>query len=360
MADLFDSVDVQTYPAVDHRVIIRPSVRRPIGALRRIGDMKADIEQDYEKLCERCGELTEPGAACTTSPVDLKAREDYFQCACGMPDSTSTALAKLEAEVRGEDDSSWILYLDDNRVFVDKYSLSILMAHATDRKEMLLFRSNTSSSEAQRLYKKKVFSQSELEGVGYLFHASALDIIERKGLRCDAWRTLNSLSSHLRLKWVDAVPTVSHPLQRHLPLLSAEDFKLTVVLYESPMHPSWTKSALDVLQSPALASLIQEVVVASFDAKTSSVKSEARVVTMTQGTGLVELAPLVETEGVLLLSDNVVLDKVRVAKLHTSSIGVTKVLHRPHWSQCLRFGLTILCAWSVFSPRQTKTTFRPP
>lgn len=309
-SDLVRTIDAQTYPAVEHFVAARPSIQLPpSNVVRRLANLNADIEGEYAQLCDACGNLGEVGAACTTPPSDPSDRVVYFECACSAPDSTYTALYDLDS-MAGEDEGGWVLYMDDNKVFVDRFSLALLMAEADDETQLLMFRSNTTTNEADFDYRRKVLSPSEMEGVGLLFHTSALDVMDWDGTRCGRWAAFSQLSSRLRIKWLDIVPTMTHPLHHHLPHLGAEDFKLTAIVFESRSRPTWSNSAVDALVGDGFKTLVKEVIVLSFDTQAGAYDDAVRVISPTPGSGLAQISKLVKTEGVLLLHDDVTLDKV--------------------------------------------------
>lgn len=310
---MVDTIDFQTYPSISHYIAVRPSANIPSSTVNRLEiDLEADLEGDYAALCERCGALTDEGDACSVPPRGLEARREYWECACGVPDPSIATMYDLDA-LAGDSDPGWVLYLNDDKTFVDVHSLSLLMAQVDDEKELILFRSNTTTNEADFDHRRKVVPRSEMEGVGFLFHSSNLDATDWDGFHCGISSTFRSLSKRLRMKWIDLVPTMTHPLQRHLPQTLPDDFKTTVVLFETQGRISWAPTVIEVMQSQEMSPLVKDVVVLSIDTAQGAYGPNVKVVNPSAGSGLAEITALVDTEAVLLLSDSIQLDKVSLA-----------------------------------------------
>lgn len=305
--DLVDSVAEQTYPHLLH-VLAKPAgLDLEHTEVMRIDlDVESDLEGDYAGLCERCGALAEPGFPCDTPPTDLAARKDYLDCYCSSPDSTSNATRALEGLVSR---TSWILYLNDDRLFASSDSLALLMAQVDSPDQVVVFRANSSTRDQEFEAGRKTGRSALLES-GFVFHSTHLDLSHPGDDRCGRARTLENLSTRLALKWVDAVPLIAHPLARHRPALSPAAFRITVLLFESVEQPSWLPIMLDELRGEGMRYLIDTVVVLSSDREPGTL-DDVRIVNLTTGSGLEELGGLAKTDGVLLLSDSIRLDKVR-------------------------------------------------
>ncbi|GAA6060044.1 hypothetical protein JCM10212_001041 [Sporobolomyces blumeae] len=315
-ADLVDSLDAQTYPIITQAIAVSPGVDVPAASFDRDEtELRGSVEDDYDELCSRCGPLAGPGG-CTTPPQDSRERKAYFDCACSTPDSTALSMYDLEAF--GSQAEGWILYLDDDKTFVSPSSLSLLMAEIDSTEELVVFRSNTTTGDHAFDFRKKILPRSSMDGIGYLFHSSHLPLTQWSATtRCGKWATFTSLAAKLRIKWIDLVPTMSHPLRRHLPETPSEVFKMTVIVLETQGRASWTTRLLDRLQEPELLNLVAEVVVASVDKTEDDYEPGVKVVRLSPGSGLAELGGLAESEKVLILSDSVFLDKAALTSLLT-------------------------------------------
>ncbi|GAA6004321.1 uncharacterized protein JCM10292_001423 [Rhodotorula paludigena] len=317
-ADQVDSLSSQSYSSVQQAIAFRKdAVDVPTLPYERLElDLPADPAQEYDVLCERCGSLAADGETCSSPPTDPGARKAYFDCVCALPDGNAQVMYDLE--VHGRDTNGWVLYLDDSKLFVEPDSLSLLMARVDSPEHLVLFRSNTTSREQEYTFRQKVLPRSPLDGVGFLFHSSHLDLTAwSDDSRCGRWATLNRLASRLRLKWIDLVPTMEHPLQRHLPTTPAEAFKVSVVILETQGRISWTPLLLEFFQQPELEPLVADVVIASVDSESDVYGPEAVVVNPTVGSGLSELSELVSSDNVLLISDSVSIDKSVLTALLT-------------------------------------------
>ena len=321
---MVDSLESQTYPNITQAIALRPEADVPSTSFdREEFELRGSNKEDYEEMCARCGKFGE-GNDCTTPPRDLEERRQYFACVCSSPDSTAPVMYELEASASQTE--GWILYLDDDKTFVSSTSLSLIMAEVGSTEELVVFRSNTTDGFEEEIdFGKKILPKSTMDGIGFIFHSSHLPHTQWSAKsRCGKWATFTSLASVLRIKWIDLVPTITHPLQRHLPSTPAEDFKVTVVVLETPGRKSWTTTLLDRLQEPELLTLVADIVVASID-KTESDYADnegIKFINPSSGSGLAEIAEVVETESVLLLSDNVYLDKVGSRKIHAFACSI--------------------------------------
>ncbi|GAA5987993.1 hypothetical protein JCM11641_005974 [Rhodosporidiobolus odoratus] len=319
-ADLTDMLEAQTYPKISHAVALREEVDLPELSFQQDRvELPADPADEHALLCERCGEFAADRQSCSTPPADEALHRQYFRCVCSLDDGNALVMYELEAAAtQSDEDGGWILYLDDSQTLVAPESLSLLMAEVDSIDQLVLFRSNTSSGGQDSLFRQKILPRSPLDGVGFLFHSSNLDLTEwSSSSRCGRWATLSRLTSRLRLKWIDLVPVIDHPLQRHLPHAPPEDFKLSVVVLETQGRISWTALLLETLQTPELAPLVKEIVVASIDTPAGSYGIDIAVVKLDVGSGMTELASLVEGDRVLLLSDSILLDKPALTSLIT-------------------------------------------
>lgn len=316
--DLFDSIDTQTYPTITNFVAGRESANLPpSSSIRETVAIEANLEADYAALCTSCGSLAEPGEACTTPPTDLNRRRKFYDCLCRAHDSSEAGMYDLDAlalDIAGSPDSGgpgWILYLNDDHTFVARDSLSLLMAEVEDKNHLIVFRSNSSSGTQDVAYGKKVLPRSNLDGVGFIFHSDHLEHTAWDGTRCGMWTTFESLSNHLVVKWTDVIPTMQHPLQRHLPRTPASDFKVSVVILESPGRISWTAFLIEAMQAIELETLVSEIVVLSTTNEDGAYGLGVKVINPSKRSGLAEVAAAVASERTLLLRDDVALDKVR-------------------------------------------------
>ncbi|KAM0789308.1 hypothetical protein ACM66B_000147 [Microbotryomycetes sp. NB124-2] len=316
--DFVRSVDAQSYPSIKHYVAAPASLTlapSKNNVTREEIDLEGDVVGDYAALCEQCASVRQPGAACTKPPNEGRDRRRFFDCLCEAPDSTTPSVKLLEALVSDSADS-WVVHVDDDRLFVDEHSVARLMATVESDRELIVFRSNSSSREADFVFHKKTFGRSELDGLGFMFHSSVIDATHWSRQRCDIWRTFNNLAQLLRIRWIDLVPTVEHPLQRHLPHTTAANLKVTVVVLETPNRPTWTSRLVAALKDRSFDGLVAQILVATTAAASGDHDDVSRIV-LEQGSGLVGIAEHVKTEGVLLISDSIVLERAALHSLMT-------------------------------------------
>ena len=315
--DLIESIESQSYSNIVH-FVSRPSSMdlRETEVPREEIISTSDFAGDYRRVCEECVGLYEENGSCTTAPRDSERRRKFEKCLCSTKDSTTADLFELEREATVGDESSWILYMNDDSLFAHPRSLAHLMAEIESPSQIVLFRSNTSSAAQKTQYRKKVFGESEMEGVGFIFHSDLLGGGEDEwdGRRCGRSRLFARISSRtgVTLKWTSLVPIVSHPLARFPPTIPSESFKLSIFLFETPSRPRWLGSILEDLRSTSFEGLVKEVVVISEETKEEGIFGKGvKSVVVSPGSGLRELGGAVKEGAVLFLSDSIRIDKVR-------------------------------------------------
>lgn len=271
-------------------------------------DSSGNLEEDYAALCAKCGHLAASPDSCHLPPIASSDRKAYFECFCSVPDSTAIDRAELDKLAISE---GWIIYLDDDHMFTSPVSLSYLMATISTKDQLVVFRSNSTSRSQELNYGKKTIGRGEMEGMGFMFHSSKLELIEWKDKeRCQISRNFAKLSNSLRIKWIDLVPTIQHPLARHRPQIHPNDFRITVILFESLENSLWLEEVVFGLLERSFATLIEEIVVISKDREPDSFSDLVRIVNIDAGAGLAKLGGLSTTSGVLILRDSIQPNKV--------------------------------------------------
>jgi hypothetical protein len=321
-ADLVDSIESQSYPAIAHKAAVPEGVTLPLTKVYReeVPIIGLNATEDYLFLCEQAGHLVDEEMACNVPPDEPQRRAAYFERACRTYDSSATSMFDLDAIATH---TGWILYLDDDKLFMASDSLALLMAEINSPSELIVFRSYTHNQAEAWDYKKKLLPKTDFGAIGFAFHSSSIELTAWRDTRCEGMMaTFENLSKTLSMRWVEVIPTVEHPLQRHLPKYAAEDFRVTVVVFETQGRVSWSAHLIEMLQHPELSTLVAEIIVASVDSEEGTFGADVRVVNLGAGSGLVEIGALINTDGVLLMSDDIQLDKVRpslvfLARHHT-------------------------------------------
>lgn len=308
--DLVDSVGSQSYANIQH-IVARPETQ--VLAVTNVSTMavalEADLSADYALLCKTCSSLAASSdpLSCHVPPTTLVERRAYFDCACELPDSTTSSRYSLNAFASP---GGWILWLDDDRMFVARDSLAHIMAAVDAPNQMIVFRANTTSNAQEANYKKKLMPSGELEGTGFLFHSSHMGLRGWYGNRCGISSLFDTLAKTLQIKWLDTVPVIEHPLMRHRYTYAEEDLRVTIVIFHTRDNVHWWGDVVADLRGSTYASLVKEVVILSSDLKSGMLGEGVRIVNPLAGSGLLGAAGLASTAGVLLLSDSVKLNKV--------------------------------------------------
>lgn len=271
-SDLIDSISSQIYPYITH-LVSKPSTL----SLRTTDVYRYDLES-------------------TSTLQQDSARNELEELAKG-----------------------WILYLNDDRLFASTSSLAHLMARIDHKDQLLTFRSNNSDHNEVKWFKKKSFGQESLDSLGFLFHSDHLELINPSSRQGGLASKFEALSQRLSIKWIDLVPTISHPLLHHLPQRLLSDFKVSIFLFETSSRPSWLSKSLELLKAPAFANLIEEIIVVSEEREAGSLGEGVLVLNLTPGFGMMELAGISRTAGVLLLSDSIFISKVSPIQAHEST-----------------------------------------
>lgn len=310
-ADLVDSLASQSYSNLRHGISKSPdtALDPSVSTVDTVFiDTSSNVEKDYAALCTKCRHLANSTTddSCHLSPSDPLEARAFARCLCTSTDSTALSREDLNALVVTP---GWILYLDDDRLFVHSHSLAHLISGIDSTDQLVVFRSNATSTIQELDYEEKILTRGELDGLSYIFHSSYLNLTSWDSYRCGLFRNFEILSRGLRITWTDLVPVIQHPLARHRPGRSAQEFRITVLIFETSENPSWLEEIVEDMTSVMFKTLVKEVVVVSRDRIDGSLGPSVRIKRVAAGTGLSSLAGIADG-GILLLSDSIRLDKV--------------------------------------------------
>ncbi|SCV69908.1 BQ2448_1302 [Microbotryum intermedium] len=321
--DFYDSFDQQTYPNRKQFVVAKEGAALPPpGPKRDVLSVTFDLDADQDRLCHKCGHLaaTVPGLtgarSCELSPLDSIAKKRYWDCACSAADSTAPLMYDLDALVIDDGSRGWVMYLDDDKLLADRDAIAHLMAQIDTENDLIVFRANTTATHGIRFdLGKKMITRSDIGTIGFLFHTSHLENNSWTATRCSMWETFSRLSRHSRVKWVDLVPVIDHPLQHHLmrPKFAAHDlFASSIVVLETLGGlTQWTEQLVSSLLDPSQSifrSDVSMLTVDTYEKRPYTRKVEIRAAKA--GKGLAQISALGTSPRVLILADSVRLDKV--------------------------------------------------
>ncbi|KAM0749285.1 hypothetical protein T439DRAFT_315519 [Meredithblackwellia eburnea MCA 4105] len=306
--DLVDSIETQTYPVVEHLAAVRDDFELySTTAVRTTWSLNTDsIVADNDELCDKCGTLARRPVSCEIPPEGGPERQAFFDCYCQTSDSTSRVRYELEALI---EDPGWILYLDDDKIFSSPNAIAHLMSRADNENDLILFRSETPQGDESVEFQKKIIPRSNLDGLGFLFHSSHLDLTDWNDSRCGTWTVLDRLTQRLTMKWTDFIPTMTHPLHQRVHADPPMDISLTLVISESPDHPSWLPELLEKWDTQTFRTIVNETIVLTINSEQGMFGDDVKVIKPKPGSGVVDAVEFVTSAGVLLLSDSLYLDK---------------------------------------------------
>ncbi|SCZ89792.1 BZ3500_MvSof-1268-A1-R1_Chr9g10596 [Microbotryum saponariae] len=359
--DFYDSFDQQTYPNRKQFVVAQEGVTLPpAGPKREVLSVTFDLDADRDRLCHKCGHLaaTDPGLtgakSCSLPPLDPIAKKRYWDCACGAADSTAPLMYDLDALVIDENSRGWVLYLDDDKLFADRDSIAHLMAQIDTENDLIVFRANTTANHGVRFdLGKRMIARSEMDTIGFLFHSSHLGKNSWTATRCSMWETFSRLSRHSRVKWIDLVPVINHPLRHHLirpKILSHDLFGSSVVVLETLGGlTQWTEQIVLSLLDPSQAILRSDVSMLTVDVyEKRPYARKVKIRAAKAGRGLSQISTLGTSPRVLILADSVRLDKVSLDTLDAVCLGCSYSLS--YLSVSLQSALTSLLTYALDEP----------
>ena len=166
------SVKKQTYPHVRHIVC-------------------ADDEESYEYAKDKVSDIIR---------VERKPRREEY----GWRHSPYNLYCnKLMEEVT----EGWVMFLDDDEIFLNKNSLVNIMEHAQDEDDLLIWKIQFPRAVIPGpAFGKGVFP-CQIDANCYMFHSKHIWAAQWDEVKESDYRVANKLSSFLNIKWIDRVLT---------------------------------------------------------------------------------------------------------------------------------------------------------
>ena len=92
--------------------------------------------KDFDAMepCEKCGASPERG--CGNAPYDTDLRNKFLDCYC----KTSYPMNGYMQHLHDRVDNGWVVYLDDDNLFMDQYGIANALANARSKSDLLLWR----------------------------------------------------------------------------------------------------------------------------------------------------------------------------------------------------------------------------
>jgi Glycosyl transferase family 64 domain/Glycosyl transferase family 8 len=265
--EMTDSIREQTYPAIRHLVLTDDAA-----SLSYMADVPDAVLVDSlvhrfhpEEVCDKCADLSSGGGSCASAPSleRPEERQAFFDCYCNTSYPMNEYMNTLQKRVL----DGWIMYLDDDNLLQDAFSISELMGHVASTGELVAFRSTLGRVTPHEYNFGKRVVMGDFDSSNFLFHSSHLKRASWPGTRCGDFKVGSSLSRHLPIRWIDSSFIQSNPLRDALGGLGQrQEFSrvgLTVVITSymtTGWRPLWVKESIELYLGGDMVGLVAKVI----------------------------------------------------------------------------------------------------
>lgn len=228
-------------------------------------------EFDAMEPCDRCG--ASPAKGCGNAPYEPAARIAFLDCYCqtSYPMNGfvlfvlgSNSLLRFGGLVRYVDvlntqaRQGWVVYLDDDNMFLNPYGLSLALIHARSTSDLILWRAKLGRMVPlpEHWAASKVY-RGDIDSANFMFHTSHKGLTRWGDTRCGDFRTVSSLSNVLHLRWLNRSVIGANPMRQALGGLGLRgEFgsKVTVVITSCTtkgFRPTWLRRTIEEYLSEA-------------------------------------------------------------------------------------------------------------
>ena len=274
---------------------------------------------DPTEPCTKCGASKEKHCANAPSMNTVDKRKAFLNCYCNTSYPMNKYMNNLHNEIVSNNLSGWIVYLDDDNLIADRYSISDALAHATNTSQLLMWRSHLQRVTPSNQNWERII-MGDVDASGFMFHSSHIQYTKWENKRCSDYWTLASLSAHCIPIWINNEYVIAHPLRvSGLGMRGDINNKLTVVIttYNSNgLRPLWVRDIIATYSSEEMSSVVHKVILVWNNPTTnvSNYFNNSNVVILSMAKNSlnnrwIETLRHIETDAVLNLDDDLMIDK---------------------------------------------------
>ena len=306
------SVREQTHPFISHLVTAdNDKSQQYLTDLNMTYTRVTRLPFDHEEPCRLCSNCA--AAPGLEKPQD---RAVFFDCYCNTSYPMNTYFNSVQGQLPSP---GWIIYLDDDNIFADEFTVSDALAHVTSKHQLLIWRSYLKRpTPSDRNWGTIVMG--DIDTSGFMFYSDYITHTQWNGKRCADYRTILSLSTQLQAVWVDKKYVYAHPLRERLGGLGMrrDMQKLTVIVtsYRTDgFRPLWVKRIIDTYTSIEMSSIVDKVILVWNNPENkSSIDFPPGVIVLRMiknslNNRWIQTIPYINTDMVLNLDDDLLLHK---------------------------------------------------
>jgi hypothetical protein len=152
----------------------------------------------------------------------------------------------------------WIVYLDDDNMFLDPYGLSLALIHAHSESDLLLWRAKLGRLVPlpEHWGASNVF-RGDIDSANFMFNTNHKGLTRWGDTRCGDFRSVTSLANRLHVRWVNRSVIGANPMRQALGGLGLRgEFgsKVTIVITSCTtdgFRPAWLRATTELYLSEA-------------------------------------------------------------------------------------------------------------
>ena len=331
------SVEDQSWPHIRHLVVTDDAAS--VDYVRAAGIPEEDIftvsssygKFDPNEAC-KCQDLLQKRSnsrSCSEAPgLDRpNDRKSFLNCYCNTNYPMNEYIQVLHERIKtlGPENQGWIMYLDDDNLFLQPHAVTELMSRVRAKNELLLFRSLLGRpTPSDRNFGKIVMG--DIDASGFMFHSNHIDLTRWSNLRCGDYWTASSLGEHLKSRWIGEAYIGMNPLRSKLGGLGlrgdisgghanlADMVTVVITSFSSEGYrPLWLKYTLMQYTKEDMKSLIHKVILVWNNPDVAAPEIPGvtllRMTRNSLNNRWTETVPHIETEVVLNLDDDLLVGK---------------------------------------------------
>lgn len=324
-AENAESVREQTHPYIQHHIVTDD--KDSMSYLQNTSALLIPSlyhQFDPNEVCKRCKGPDASSCARAPPPSEVQARQEFFDCFCSTNYPMNAYMSYLQDRVS----EGWIIYLDDDNLFLDRYAVSELLAHVTFTDKILAFRSILGRPTPMKANFGKRIVMGDFDASNFAFHSKHKKYATWGTKRCGDYWAASSLARHLDIQWINGTFIQTHPLRASLGGLGARGesvtSQITVVITSYNVEgwrPQWLQKTIHTYLSTSYRPIIAKVILVwnnvdnmppEFDIEDPYRLVVIRAQKNSLNNRWVEVLPFVDTDKILNLDDDLYISKAGI------------------------------------------------
>lgn len=266
-SELANSIKKQSHPRLTHIVGTEDAVAYSTYLKSYTGKVmkfKSFYPTDPELVCHQC---ISPTATCEDAPTPMKpkAYQEFVDCLCDTTYPPNENINQLHRFVN----KGWVLYVDDDKVFHNRFAVSHLLANIKSRGSLVMFKSDTMDMDtSSQQPETNQLMGGDYGASNFAVHTDNLELVQWPSLRCGDYWVAKQLASHLPIEWINDKFFVANPIfsalnGRRQAVHQNKNSMVTVIITSyitNGWRPKWVRKMVKEYTSEEMQAIISRVI----------------------------------------------------------------------------------------------------